>query len=116
MRSCLIVRPSAKQYEMACWVVKSQNILNLRSETLSELALCQNLRLPKNATKAAKIRALCNCANIKANCSEDELSAIENALLALEEKKKKAKKEKAADSEEDEEDTPVAKIHKMQNQ
>ena len=104
MRSCLIVRPSAKQYDMACWVVKSQSVLKLRSETLSEVALSQNLRLPRNATKAAKIRALCSCPNIKANCSDDELASIESALIAMEDKKKKTKKDKVDDSEDEEED------------
>ena len=92
MRSCLIVRPSAKQYDMACWVVKSQSVLKLRSETLSEVALSQNLRLPRNATKAAKIRALCSCPNIKANCSDDELAALRALSLLWKTKRRKQRR------------------------
>ena len=91
---------------MTCWCFKSQSVLKLRSETLSELALAQNIRLARNATKAAKIRALANSPNVKSNCSPDELQSIENALVAMEEKKKSQKKKNnRADSEDEEEDT-----------
>ena len=102
-----MIRASAKQYDMACWCFKSGSILRLKTDVLTELASTQHIRVPRNSTKAAKIRMLAASPVIKANCSTEELADIEKALLEMDEKRKrKAQKEKTNESEEEDEDRP----------
>ena len=108
----VILRPGSHHWGVTEWVMKSGNVLKLRSDTLSELLVMNHCRFAKNATKVAKIRTLLSLDAVKKACSEEERASIEAKLVILEEKKGKNKKstnEAAAVEENNEEEAQQSK-------
>ena len=85
-----------------CHLVKSEQILQVTSTALDELLLTQKLRMPKNSSKASKIRKLLQSETVQNNLNKEELDAVEKRLQEIDEKRKKKARKQDADDHEDE--------------
>ncbi|CAE6965504.1 unnamed protein product [Symbiodinium sp. CCMP2592] len=74
------------------FLFRNGGILDVSSDALSELLALEGMRLPKNATKSAKIRKLMTASIVAQNTDESLRSSIEDRLKARDEANKKRKK------------------------
>ena len=91
---------------MLTHLMKTCEILKVTSLTLSEILNSERTRMPKNSSKAAKIRKLMSLETVRAAVTGDELALIEQALCEQERQRNQKKKEAETkeDEAEDEED------------
>ena len=104
--SCCLLRRCLAGLDLLSALVRSHRILTVTSHCLSMFlnACGQNMR--KNATKAAKIRALIKTSSMRENCNEQCLQALELKLQASEEQRNKKNAKSTPEDAEEEDDGP----------
>ena len=85
-----------KDFSLMGWLVASGDILKLTVKNLMDFMDSRGTRMPKNTTKAQRIRRILSMDDIQQECSEDLINAILQKLEQQEEKRRK-KDEAGAD-------------------
>ena len=91
-----ILRRDMKDFSLMGWLVASGDILKLTVKNLMDFMDSRGTRMPKNTTKAQRIRRILSMDDIQQECSEDVINAILQKLEQQEEKRRK-KDEAGAD-------------------
>ena len=114
MRSSCVLRRSFKGYGPLVSLFRSEKILAISSDSLSQLLVLHGIHMRQNATKASKIRALMQVQSVKADCRQQTLDKIEAHLKNAEEnrkKKKKNTKEATEDAEDEDEQDEASDLY-----
>ena len=85
-----------KDFSLMGWLVASGDILKLTVKNLMDFMDSRGTRMPKNTTKAQRIRRILSMDDIQQECSEDVINAILQKLEQQDEKRRK-KDEAGAD-------------------
>ena len=100
-----VIRRAAKSQTMLTHLMKTCEILKVTSLVLSEILNNERVKMPKNSSKAAKIRKLMTLESVRASVTEEELACIEKALCEQEKQRSQKKKEgEAKDEDADDEE------------
>ena len=86
---CLVFRKSLKGHSLLSYCVETCSLTSLTNESLEQLLLWQQIRLPKTSTKATRIRKLLETPHVTENCTEASIQKLLAALAEQEEKRKK---------------------------
>ncbi|CAE7873725.1 unnamed protein product [Symbiodinium necroappetens] len=87
--SCLVLRRGTKSFSLMPFLVEKGFILKLTVANLMDFFASCGIRMPKNTTKAARIRRLLQMDCITQECSPDKIRAILEVLDKQEEKRRK---------------------------
>ncbi|CAE7477642.1 unnamed protein product [Symbiodinium sp. CCMP2592] len=120
----LILRRGMKDLSLMGWLVTSGDILKLTVKNLMDFMDSRGTRMPKNTTKAQRIRKILSMDDIQQECGENVLNAILKKLEQQEEKRRKkdetgaeqAKEEGEIHWEELEEDAATAACRQLLGQ
>ncbi|CAE7646167.1 unnamed protein product [Symbiodinium sp. CCMP2592] len=85
----LILRRGMKDLSLMGWLVTSGDILKLTVKNLMDFMDSRGTRMPKNTTKAQRIRKILSMDDIQQECGENVLNAILKKLEQQEEKRRK---------------------------
>ena len=94
--SSLLFRRGFQEFNLLCYLVQSQEILQTSSASLSELLHKSDVQMPKNSTKNQKIRRLLSLEAVKQACGEARLLRL---LAKLDEQDEKRKKKESKEEE-----------------
>ena len=75
-----MIRRAAKSQTLLVHLVKTCEILKVTSLTLSEILVHERVKMPKNSSKAAKIRKLMSLHSVCSSVSGEDLARVEKAL------------------------------------
>ncbi|CAE7646737.1 unnamed protein product [Symbiodinium sp. CCMP2456] len=87
--SCLVLRRGTKSFSLMPFLVEKGFILKLTVANLMDFFASCGIRMPKNTTKAARIRRLLQMDCITQECSPDKIRAVLEVLDKQEEKRRK---------------------------
>ncbi|CAE7426242.1 unnamed protein product [Symbiodinium sp. CCMP2456] len=99
-----LIRRGVKSFSLVAYLVHTSEILQMHSATISDLLFEADIRLPKNTSKALKIRRVLEMDSVKNHVSQSTIDNIKLILDQQEEKRKKSKDQKPETEHNDEED------------
>lgn len=97
-----VLRRGPRCHSLLVFLFLNESILDVSSSALTELLAGEHMKMPKNATKAAKIRKLMTAASVMESTDESLRQKIEALLVQRDEAKKKSKKGKQAEDDNEE--------------
>ncbi|CAE7411251.1 unnamed protein product [Symbiodinium necroappetens] len=92
----ILLRRGMKDFSLMGWLVQSGDVLKLTVRNLIDFMDSRGARMPKNATKAQRIRRILSMDDIQQECSADVINAMVQKLEQQEEKRRQ-KEEKGTD-------------------
>ena len=85
----LVFRKAKRGHSLLSYSVQTCTLTSLTNETLEQLLLWQQIRLPKNTTKATRIRKLLETPHVVQRCTEASIQKLHAKLAEQEEKRQK---------------------------
>ncbi|CAE7826543.1 unnamed protein product, partial [Symbiodinium sp. KB8] len=92
--SALLLRRGPQEFCLLCFLVHSELILLSSSASLTELLLKHDIQMPKNSTKAQKVRRILGMDKVKETCAASKIAKLLASLDEADAKKRNKEKEK----------------------
>ena len=89
----VILRRGTVAFDLASYLFKTGEIVKITSAAMDELLLSLGVRMPKNATKGAKVRRMMTCDVIASKLDRAVLDAVEAKLKEIEAQRKSKNKD-----------------------
>ena len=87
----LVIRRSVNGQKVLTFLMRSLQILKLTNTIISDILAHECIRMPKNSSKAAKIRKLMSLDIVKKTVNSEQLENLEAALKEQEKNRNKKK-------------------------
>ncbi|CAE7572183.1 unnamed protein product [Symbiodinium sp. CCMP2456] len=92
--SAVVLRRSSQEFCLLCFLVHSELILTSSSASLTELLHKHDIQMPKNSTKAHKVRRILAMDKVKEACASSTIAKLLARLDEADAKKRNKEKEK----------------------
>lgn len=92
--SAVLLRRGSQEFCLLCFLVQSELVLSSSSASLTELLQKHDIQMPKNSTKAHKVRRILAMEKVKEMCAAKTITKLLASLDEADAKKKIREKEK----------------------